>query len=353
MYTEFYGFYEKPFNVTSDPRFLYLTSDHREALSAVLYGIQERRGLIALMGEVGTGKTTLLNAAMEELDQAVKVAYVFNTDVPFDDLLHMALEKLGIVSPVISISRTEALKRLTNFAAFQLSHGGNVVIIIDETQNLGNEVLEGLRLLSNIEQQHQKLVQIVLSGQPELDETLRDHRLRQLSQRISLKRYICPLNETQTDEYIRHRLRLVGGGREIFDERAMKLIWEFSGGIPRKINILCDNAFLIGYALERRQIGADILQEAIDDLTASPFIRPSSQQTGPTPDGADNHKNSDTSSSFLKRTLSRLFGSNGDSPKAKPKSETTGDLPELPDRNDTPSNPFAEKQLKPESLKGL
>jgi len=272
MYRNFFGFSEKPFDVTPDPRFLYLSPEHRETLATLIYGIQERRGFIVIVGEVGTGKTTLLNTVVDRLDERTKVAYIFNSDVTAEQLITNILVELGLARTDGTLYKGQAIDRLNHFAIEQLGKGGNVALIVDEAQNLGHRTMENLRLLSNLETHKLKLIQIILSGQPELDAKLNDPELRQLAQRISLKRYITPLSEAETYEYIQHRLAIAGyEGASLFDRKAQQLIWQYSGGIPRKINILCDNAFLIAYGLKRRKIKEDVMAEAIKDLTWSPF----------------------------------------------------------------------------------
>ena len=278
MYSNFFGFTEKPFDVTPDPKFLYLNEAYREILASLIYGIHERRGFITVVGEVGTGKTTLLNALLDRLDEQTNVAYIFNTDVTFEQLLSNILVDLGLSKADTTLYREQALERLNRFAIQQLAKGYNIALIVDEAQNLDYRTMESLRLLSNLETRKLKLIQIILSGQPELDSKLNDPRLRQLAQRISLKRYIVPLNEKETYEYIQHRLAVAGCKRSsLFDRKAKQLIWEYSGGIPRKISILCDNAFLIAYGLKKRKISEDVIAEAIKDLTWSPF----SEKTDP------------------------------------------------------------------------
>jgi general secretion pathway protein A len=267
MYCDHYGFSEKPFDVTPDPRFLYLNERHRETLASLIYGIRERRGFITVIGEVGTGKTTLLNAALDRLDEKNRVAFIFNTDVTFNEMFSMALYEWGLVKPKEKLSKVNAIQRLNNFAMEQMAKGGNVVLIVDEAQNLDNRVMENLRLLSNIETRRHKLIQIVLSGQPELDTKLGRHELRQLAQRISLRRYVFPLDEKDTYAYLQHRLHVANHNNSSpFTDKAQKLIWEYSGGVPRKINILCDNAFLIGYGLKKNKINTAVVKEAAQDL---------------------------------------------------------------------------------------
>jgi len=267
VYCNHYKFSEKPFDVTPDPRFLYLTEGHRETLASLVYGIRERRGFITVIGEVGTGKTTLLNAALDRLDEKNRVAFIFNTDVTFNEMFSMALYEWGLVKPKEKLSKVNAIQRLNNFAIEQTAKGGNVVLIVDEAQNLDNRVMENLRLLSNIETRRHKLIQIVLSGQPELDTKLGRHELRQLAQRISLRRYVFPLDEKDTYAYLQHRLQVAKHKNSSpFTAKAQKLIWEYSGGVPRKINILCDNAFLIGYGLKKNKINSAVVKEAAQDL---------------------------------------------------------------------------------------
>jgi type II secretory pathway predicted ATPase ExeA len=274
MYCDYFGFSEKPFDVTPDPRFLFMTPDHRETLASLIYGIQERRGFITVVGEVGTGKTTLLHAAMDRMDEKTQVAFIFNTDVTFNEMLNMALYDWGLTEDIKKLSKVEAIQRLNRFAIDQLSKGGNVVLILDEAHILSRNAMENLRLLSNLETRKHKLIQIILSGQPELDTKLDRHELRQLAQRINLRRYIYPLNKTCTFSYLRHRLSVVTNSDSLpFDNKAEKMIWEYSGGIPRKINMLCDNALLIGYGLGKKKIDGTIIQEAAKDLKWDRFSK--------------------------------------------------------------------------------
>ena len=273
MYCGHFGFSEKPFDMTPDPKYLYLNRNNKEVFAALKYGIRDRRGFISIIGEVGTGKTTLLNAALDQLDENTKAAYIFNTSVTFDKILATTLFELGLKKSDESLSKIHAIDRLNNFAIEQLTAGGNVALIIDEAQNLDMKSLENLRLLSNLETRKHKLIQIVIAGQPELDAILQRQELRQLTQRINLNRYVIPLSEKETNDYIQHRLTVADyKGPNLFDRRAQKLIWEFSHGIPRKINILCDNALLTGYGVKKRRITTSLMQEAIRDLTRTPFV---------------------------------------------------------------------------------
>jgi len=272
MYSNFFGFSEKPFDLTPDPRYLYLTPGHREALAALIYGIRERKGFIVLVGEVGTGKTTLLNALFDHLDEKTRIAFVFNTDLTFNQLLNMAVVDLGLARPDEPLSVLEVFRRLNEFAIRQMARGGNVALLVDEAQNLDRPSMENIRLLSNLETCKHKLIQIILSAQPELDRKLSRPELRQFAQRISMKRYIMPLSEEETYQYINHRLRVAGHrGSALFSRRAQQLVWAYSQGVPRKINVVCDNALLIGYALRKKIIKTNEVEEAIKDLSWSPF----------------------------------------------------------------------------------
>jgi len=284
MYSRFYGFSERPFDITPDPRFLYLSRSHREVLASLIYGIRERRGFIAVLGEAGTGKTTLLRSALDRLEEGVKVAHIFNTDVTFQEMLQMALVDLGIANRKEPLTKVEIFHRLNAFAIQQLSAGGNVVIMVDEAQNLDRNCLENLRLLSNLETRKHKLIQIVLSGQPELEEKLGRADLRQLSQRINLRRYIIPLNEQEIHEYVEQRLKVVGySGPPILTRKAEKLLWQSSGGTPRVINTLCDNALLIAFAMKEKRIQEKTMKEAIEDLTQDRYGKAQAQITGARP----------------------------------------------------------------------
>ena len=273
MYTDFYGFSERPFEITPDPKFLYQGQEHCEVLASLVYGIKQRRGFIVVVGEVGTGKTTLLWSLLDRLTKDVKVANIFNTDITFDDMLHMVLVDLELTGETERLGKVEALQRLNALAIQQLRNGGNVLIMVDEAQNLDGHCMENLRLLTNLETRKHKLLQIILSGQPELEEKLNRPELRQVSQRINVKRYLLPFDETETYAYIRHRLKVAHySGAALFTDEAQRLIWEYSEGIPRKINTVCDNALLTGYALDERKIGLNTVREVIGDLSRNFFV---------------------------------------------------------------------------------
>lgn len=262
MYLAFYGLAEKPFNMTPDPRFLYLTTRHREALAQLTYGVQEGKSFMVLTGDVGTGKTTLLRALLERLDGRTAVAVVMNSTLPFDEILEYALEDFGISKA--GETRAQRLVALNSFLIERRRSGQKSVIVIDEAQHLSAPTLEQIRLLSNFETARETLLQILLVGQPELRARLELPELRQLKQRIALRYAIRPLTPDEIRAYIRFRLR-VAGGRDLalFTDRAIERIAAYSGGIPRVVNAVADHCLLIGYAEQRRRLNLDTVKEAI------------------------------------------------------------------------------------------
>jgi general secretion pathway protein A len=269
MYCKHFGFSIKPFDVTPDYRFLYLTQEYREALASILYGIHERRGFVVLVGDAGTGKTTLLRAVLSKLDKnTTRAAFIFSSDLPFLQVMALILDELGILQPVKKLTAFEAFRRLKDFAIEQLDAGGNVVIMVDEAQNYDPKTIEGLRLLSNLESGDRKMIQVVLAGQPELDRKLSKKAMQHFAQRVSIRRTTAPLDEKHAREYIRHRLKLVGyTGEDLFSKKAINLIWQHSRGIPRRINVLCDNVLLNAYSEGRKTVKAIDVVEAINDLS--------------------------------------------------------------------------------------
>lgn len=265
MYLTFYGLRERPFNATPDPRFLCLTPGHREALAQLVYSVQENRGFLVLTGEVGTGKTTLLHALLQRLDDKTAVAYVFNTALRFDGLLEYVLEELGVPTPQSSpAQRLLALRRLL---LERRRAGQRTVLILDEAQNFDTTTLERIRMLSNLETPTEKILQILLVGQPELRAKLNRPELRQLQQRIELQCNLSPLSREQIRGYIQTRLRIAGArDLDLFSDRAQDRIAAYSRGIPRRVNILCDHCLVIGYADQRRRIEADIVDQAIASI---------------------------------------------------------------------------------------
>jgi general secretion pathway protein A len=269
MYLTFYGLREKPFGPTPNPRFLYLTAGHREALAQLLYGVNERMGFLMLTGEVGTGKTTLLRTMLDRLQNNTAVAFVFNSTLSFDGILQYMLEDLGVAKT--GDSRAERLFALNHFLIDRQRSGQNTVLILDEAQNLDVPTLEQIRLLSNFETESGKLIQILLVGQPELRARLGLREMRQLRQRIGLRCAIEPLEPEEVRHYVRSRLRIAGGSDErLFSDAALARIARYSRGVPRLVNMVADHSLLIGYADRKRRINRDIVDQAIAYLEEKP-----------------------------------------------------------------------------------
>jgi general secretion pathway protein A len=265
MYNDFYGFKEAPFNITPDPRFLFFSDKHREAFSHVLFGIKERKGFIQLTGEVGAGKTTLCRALLEELGPEFKTALILNPCMSEAQLLRSILSELGIRTNVRD--RVGLLEALNQFLLDQAAHGYDVVLIIDEAQDLSFEMLEQIRLLSNLETDKGKLLQIVLLGQPELRDKLNDPRLRQLRQRITVRYHLNPLSRREMEHYIRHRIHVSGGnGSPSFSRFALWKIHRYSKGIPRLINAVCDKTLLCGFVTNTDYFKRNHVIRAINEL---------------------------------------------------------------------------------------
>jgi general secretion pathway protein A len=265
MYEKFYGLDEKPFNVTPDPRFLYLGERHQEALAHLIYGIYERKGFMVLTGEVGTGKTTLINTLLERMDKSVKTALIFNPNLTLRDLFISIKDEFGLNTGFKT--KADFLNLLNRFLIERLKRKENSVLIIDEAQNLSPSILEEIRLLLNLETSKDKLLQVILSGQPELDQKLNMSQLRQLKQRISMRYHLHPLEKEETSDYIKERMRIAGcRDHSIFTDKAITEIYKFSKGIPRLINIISDNSLLIGYATDQPKIIPKIVRECIEDL---------------------------------------------------------------------------------------
>ncbi len=268
MYEKFYGLKEKPFEITPDPKYLYLSESHKEALAYLTYAVKERKGFTVVTGEVGTGKTTLVQTLLSKLDGQARTAYLFNPMMGSTDFLHYICQDLGMRSQ--KKSKGQYLSQLHKFLMACYSRNENVVLIIDEAHKLDPKLLEEVRLLTNLETAKSKLLQVILIGQPELDGVLEDPQFRQLKQRVSLRYHIVPLDKEDTKKYIKRRLRIAGAfDHNIFTPKALNKIYQHTQGIPRLINIICDNALLTGYASDQKMIGRKIVDEVVHNLDGS------------------------------------------------------------------------------------
>jgi general secretion pathway protein A len=266
MYQDYYGLRENPFSLTPDPQYLYFTPRHQEALAQLFYGVTEHKGFMVLIGEVGMGKTLLLNKLLDMFAQNdILSAYIFNPSMTQTDLFEYISADFGLECN--AGSKSQFLMQLNNLLIDRYRRNQTTVLIVDEAQNLSFDILEELRMLTNLETSKEKLLQIVLSGQPELAYKLDHPSVRQLKQRVALRCKLKPLILEQTFDYIETRLKIAGLQEENpFTDEAIKLIYEFSGGIPRLINNLCDNSLLTGYAYERKKIDESIIKEVAEDL---------------------------------------------------------------------------------------
>jgi type II secretory pathway predicted ATPase ExeA len=270
MYKEFYGLRDIPFSLTPDPRFLYFTASHREVMANLHYGLQHGKGLIVATGEVGTGKTTMLRAMLARLDRSVLTCYIFNPGLTVSEFYHYIATSFGVAQYA---SKSDLLMKLGRLLMTRHARGLRSVLIVDEAQGLGQELLEEIRLLLNFETYTEKQLQIILAGQPELRQVLNDPALRQLKQRISLRCEIKPLRADEVPVYIRARLKTAGATRlDLFTAEAVALIHRASEGIPRLINNVCDNALLNGFAVGAKQITEKIVGEVVEELD---LLRPS------------------------------------------------------------------------------
>lgn len=267
MYLDFYGLREMPFDLAPNPRFLFLSPRHREAYNHLLYGLRERKGFVQLTGEVGCGKTTLCRALLHELGSEFATALILNPWLGSEDLLPAVAEEFGVGLGTGGGTPLSVLARLNNFLLDQHQAGREVVLVIDEAQDLSPQHLEQIRLLSNLETDERKLLQIVLLGQPELRRRLEEHRLRQLRQRITVRFHLDPLFFSELDPYIRYRLGVAGSqGRPWFTQPALVRIHLYSRGIPRLINALCDKCLLAGFVAGRDRIGYATVARAVREL---------------------------------------------------------------------------------------
>ncbi len=277
MYKSFFGFTEKPFSLTPDPRYLFLSSSHQEALDHLLYGINERKGFILISGGIGTGKTTLCRVLLDHLDEKTKSALILNSFISDMELLRSINQEFGVNIPDGVETKKDYIDALNNFLLTNFSEGGNAVILIDEAQNLSFKVLEQLRMLSNLETEREKLIQIILVGQPELKEIVSAPSLRQLDERITVRYYLNPLNFKDIEGYVEHRMIVAGGrGNVRFSKAAFSLLYNASQGNPRRINSICDRALLIAYTNENFIVSKAIIKKAIKDLYGNQAGQPAS-----------------------------------------------------------------------------
>ena len=265
MYKEFFGLRANPFNVNPDPRYLYLTRHTEEALACLTYGIQSRKGFVLLTGEVGTGKTTLINKLMEWLRlQQVATAFIFNSRLDVPQFLDFMMADFGI--PCDSKSKSQILQRLYNWLLDRYRAGETAVLVVDEAQNLSDEVLEEIRMLTNLETFTEKLLQVVLVGQPELEQKLKQPHLRQLRQRLTVRAKTRALTLEETGSYVVERLRVAGCSDPIFDTSAVAAIHRYSGGIPRLVNLLSEHCLVNAFADGVKVISSDVVETVAPDF---------------------------------------------------------------------------------------
>jgi general secretion pathway protein A len=317
LYAAHFGFLDPPFNITPDPRFSYDNVVYREAFATLRYGIESRKGFIVVTGEVGTGKTTLLKTVMRSVESNVHTAFIFNPKLKFNELLRSVMTDLGVTGS--SRDRFALMAKLNDYLIEQFKKDHIVAILIDEAQDLSDELLEEIRLLSNLETDSNRLVQIVLMGQPELEQRLDQPQLRQVKQRITLRCRLTPLPPDEVDSYINCRLKTAGyEGKALFEPKAVDRIGLNSQGIPRLINVICDNALLIAYASSKKKVSAAMIEEVARDLrlTVPPGVQVTARaldlQEPQSRDAEGHHSNFD-----------RFFGQGENPPELYPKRRVT------------------------------
>src|SRR5579862_9379210 len=284
MYEDYYGFAEKPFSLTPDPKYLYRSESHANAFELLQYAIRRREGFVVVTGDIGTGKTTLCRALLEQIDRTTFTALVLNPFMSEEDLLKRILLDFGVISreevkagALAGVTKHELVDALYDFLLGLIPLKASAVLIIDEAQNLPLHILEQIRILSNLETDKEKLLQIILVGQLNLQTTLRLPAMRQLDQRVSIRYELKPLDREAVSAYVSHRLMIAGGASSVsFTEKAFEEVHKLSGGIPRLINLLCDRALLAGFSVRARRITPDMIVHAAQnlDLPAAPVVRP-------------------------------------------------------------------------------
>jgi general secretion pathway protein A len=273
MYTSFFGLNEKPFTITPDPRYLYMSERHGEGLAHLVYGVTESGGFIQLTGEVGTGKTTLVRTLLGQIPAEVDIALILNPHLTAVEFLTAICEELSIALPEQKRSTKALVDALNQYLLEAHSRGRRIILLVDEAQNLAEDVLEQLRLLTNLETARQKLLQIILIAQPKLREKLAQKSLRQLAQRVTGRYHLEPLSREEASDYIDHRLRVAGALTEIFTSAAKREVYRLSGGVPRVINVICDRALLGAYTKETRSISRRLVRKAASEVSGQ-TVRP-------------------------------------------------------------------------------
>lgn len=289
MYKQYFGLLDEPFRMTPDTRYLFQSQKHEEAISSLKYGIGERKGFIVITGEIGTGKTTLCRALLNQLDPLTKTAIILNPSLSRGELLHAILDDLGIeLDPKVeNPTHKMLLDRLNEYLIEQARANGTVAVIIDEAQNLDPDVLEFIRLLSNLETEQEKLIQLILVGQPELNEILKLPRLEQLRQRIAVRYHITPLDRQEIPKYIKHRLTVAGNEKCVdYTSDAIDAIAQYTGGTPRLINIICDKCMLAAFAMNTKVIDGRIARTAIEDHEGPEIAQTARRVPASVPSGA-------------------------------------------------------------------
>jgi general secretion pathway protein A len=272
MYAAYFGLKENPFKLSPEPGYLFLSEQHRDALNYLIYGIKEKKGFILISGDIGTGKTTLCRTLLNLLEDSVETALIFNTAISDVELLETVVSEFGIEIPREIGTKKAYVDALNSFLLQNFAAGRNAVLLIDEAQNLSHGVLEQIRMLSNLETEKEKLLQIILIGQPELKATLTKPALRQLNERITVRYDLRPLSAGEVVAYIHHRLSVAGGpGKVRFTKGAYRMVYDFSEGIPRRINALCDRALLIAYTKNIVKIDRKIIRHAARDIGSEYF----------------------------------------------------------------------------------
>jgi general secretion pathway protein A len=274
MYEDYYGFTEKPFSLTPDPKYLFKSASHASAFELLQYAVRRREGFVVITGDIGTGKTTLCRALLDQIDRKTFTALVLNPFLSEEDLLRLILQEFGVVSRdeikrgrLAGVTKQELIETLNEFLLSLQGIGAQALLIIDEAQNLPLQVLEQIRILSNLETAKEKLLQIVLVGQSNLKDLLKREELRQLDQRVSIRYDLKPLTREETSAYIQHRLSVAGGGAAVsFVPKALGRVHQFTSGIPRLINLLCDRALLTAYSSHTNRVAADVVESAAASL---------------------------------------------------------------------------------------